>query len=286
MIIATRRGKKEKKCRQQKCGDGEGDCNRDSDCQKGLVCHFRSDHSTLKGYDFSNIYGGTDVCVPKKKDTNRYCEKPFAFCSEYGDTYTYEDCDGDGIKDHVCRKRGRTQILRSTNMCKNTDPDGWCTNKEGPIPKLKKVDTNGKRCLNVVRPGKQYGTNLMNCVRLALQDKCGAGGKIIIRENGNGYFDNDCWCPTDNCEEFEETGNVWPKGDYHIVLINGAKLPDKKASSEVDEAVGTLLGEESQSYLFFGFVLAASGAIGYAYAQHKNSQKQVSGNLKYSTMNL
>ena len=56
------------------------------------------------------------------------CEKPTAFCTHPGGVYTFEDCDGDGIADPVCRDgAGQVGFYMSSRQCELVWPNGVCT---------------------------------------------------------------------------------------------------------------------------------------------------------------
>lgn len=61
------------------------------------------------------------------QETNPACTRPSGWCTHSGATYSFEDCDGDGILDPVCRDTGgNVGVLSSGNHCIDSWPTGTC----------------------------------------------------------------------------------------------------------------------------------------------------------------
>ena len=54
-----------------KCGEGEGDCDSDNDCQPGLICHQQLNNCKGDGFD------STDDCCTKPTTGTVKCEQIF-----------------------------------------------------------------------------------------------------------------------------------------------------------------------------------------------------------------
>jgi hypothetical protein len=69
--------------------------------------------------------GAPVVCVPEVVPESPTCERPDAWCSETGRTYTQGDCDGDGFADHLCVDDSDPDNVRGTLLSAGGCADNW-----------------------------------------------------------------------------------------------------------------------------------------------------------------
>ena len=66
--------------------------------------------------------------VTIQDQTTVSCSRPSGWCVHQGSIYSVEDCDGDGIADHVCKDdQGQSGFLKSSDECANIWPNGICS---------------------------------------------------------------------------------------------------------------------------------------------------------------
>ena len=55
------------------------------------------------------------------------CQRPVDFCNQDGQIYGIRDCDGDGLKDHICEdSSGSFGVILSSDGCTSSWPLGHC----------------------------------------------------------------------------------------------------------------------------------------------------------------
>ena len=87
------------------CGECEGDCDSDSDCEGDLVCHRRSGEEAVPGCAGEggdrDVYG-KDICITKPVDPNPVVSFVGNPCTRYTGGLTCEECTGDCDRDSDC----------------------------------------------------------------------------------------------------------------------------------------------------------------------------------------